>query len=93
MQLKDKPEFSDPTTTDSIPALNGLVPGADDQHVIIPIGQALGASPHFQVDHLNEIILSGDATAPSTLVITDLQVLAHNDQAAAPASPPPPPQK
>ena len=89
MQLKDHPEFSDSSTTDAAPVLNGLVPSASEQRIIIPMSQLLGSNTKFQSDHLDEIIISGDATAPTMLSLTDLQILAHNDQPAAPAAPPP----
>lgn len=89
LQLKDHPEFSDSTTTDSTPVLNGVVPKAEEQRVTVPIGQLL-TNPKFQSDHLSEIILSGDSTAPATLLLTDLQILAQNDQSATPASTPTP---
>jgi len=79
VRLKDAPEFSTATTTEPVPALNGLVPGADYQQVVVPVSQLIGSSPNFKLDHLNEIILSGDTTAPATLVIDGLQVLVHND--------------
>jgi hypothetical protein len=90
MQLKDHPEFSDPTTTDPVPTLNGIVPGADDQRIVVPMSQLTGSSPNFQSDHLDEIIISGENTAPCTLVMTDLQVLAHYDKPNSPAAPPSP---
>jgi hypothetical protein len=91
MQLKDAPEFVDQTTTEPVPALNGIVPGADYQHIIVPTGQLLGSSPHFQTDRLWEVILSGDTTAPATLMIDGLQLLARNDKPSPPAAPAPAP--
>ena len=76
LQLRDEPEFSPPTTTDRAPLLNGLTLNADYQRVSVPMSQVLGPASPFQTDHLTEIILSGNAAAPATLVIDGLSAIA-----------------
>jgi len=78
-QLRDTPEFSPPTTTARIPILNDLGLTADYQRVDMLINDLLAQSPQFQSDRLGEIIISGEATAPVTLSIEGMQILARED--------------
>ena len=87
LQLHDVPEFSPPTTTDRVPVLNGLVLNADYQRVVIPMKQVLGTASQFQLDHLDEIVLSG-ADSPVTLVMDGLQAITTYPPPANPKSAP-----
>jgi hypothetical protein len=75
LQLKDEPAFSPPTTTAPVPLLAGVTLTPAYQRVTLPMTKILGQATLFQVDHLDEIILSGENDAPGTLVIDGLQVL------------------
>jgi hypothetical protein len=92
LRFKDAPKFSDATTADPVPALNGIIPGADYQHVIVPLSQVIGSNTHLQTDRVSEVILSGDTDAPATLFVDGLQYLVQYDKpnVPAPVAPAPP---
>jgi hypothetical protein len=83
LQLRDAPEFSPPTTTDRVPLLHGITLGGSYQRIAVSMSQALGPTAPLQTDHLAEIMISGESTAPGTLVIDALT--------AIPVFPPPTP--
>ena len=83
LQIADRPEFSAPTTTPKLPLLEGKTLGADYIHVVVPISQLLAQSPGFQTNKLDQVIISGETTAPATLYIDGLQFLVHDDDAPA----------
>ena len=87
VQFCDRPEFSEPTMTGSTEMLPGAVPGSDNRRVVVPIARLVEESPQFQTTHLDEIILSGSAEAPATLVIDGLRFLATDAENTPSSSP------
>ena len=84
LQLRDDPDFSPPTTTEKVAVLNGVTLGPTWQRIIVPMQQVLGTATQFQLDHLDEIIVSGDGSAPATLVMDGLQALATDPKPPVP---------
>jgi hypothetical protein len=76
LQLRDQPAFSPPIDTDKVPLLAGVTLNANYQHVVISMPQIIGKASLFQLDHLDEFILSGENDAPGSFVIDGLQALA-----------------
>lgn len=83
VQLQDRPEFSPPTTTDKVEALQGQVLTADYQQIVVPMDKLVPPGSQFQTSHLAEIILSGESDAPGTLIIDGLQIIARYNEAAS----------
>ena len=76
LQLRDQPAFSPPITTDRVPILSGMTMNGNYQRVVIPMTMIIGKASLFQLDHLDEIILSGENDAPGSFVLDGLQALA-----------------
>ena len=76
LQLRDQPAFSPPINTDKVPLIPGITLNLNYQRLVIPMTQIIGKTTLFQLDHLDEIILSGENDAPGSFVIDGLQALA-----------------
>lgn len=86
VQLRDQPEYSEPTTTGRVPVSECIREGGisgDYRRVIVPLGRLLAACPQFQTGHLSKIIITGDAAKPGTLLIDGPRILATLDDQPA----------
>lgn len=94
LQLRDVPVLAEPVTTERVSVRTGMRAGsigADYRRVVLPFSRLLGKNdPPLQTRRIGRIIISGAATAPATLFINDLQILAPGEE-KNPADEPPPP--
>ena len=83
VQLRDEPEFSPPTFSEKIEALQGKVLTNDYQQFVVPMDQLLPPGSPLQTNHLAEVIISGESDAPATLNIDGLEFIARYNEAAS----------
>jgi hypothetical protein len=86
LQLRDSPEFSDPTTTARIPIFHFIAEGGiagDYRRAVIPLSQLVGTNSQLQTARISNIIISGATDGPVTLFMDGPRVLAS---AEAPAT-------
>jgi len=92
LQLRDKPEYSEPVTTERIPIFANIREGGiagEYRRVVVPFSLMIGPDSEFQMGRLNRIIISGDAAEPSKLFIDGPRILATMDEPEIPAKPAP----
>jgi hypothetical protein len=82
VQLRDQPEFSDPTTTAPVP-LSGFIPegglSGEYRQAVVPLTRLLGSNSQLQTTSLKNIILSGTTDGPVTVYIDGPRVLVSPD--------------
>jgi hypothetical protein len=81
LQLRDQPEFSDPTTTAPVPLPGFIANGgiAGDYRAVVPLSRILGSNSQLETTSLKSIILSGTTAGLVTLYMADPRVLVSPD--------------
>ena len=72
VQLRDQPEFSDPTTTPPLPVYGFIAEGGisgEYRRAVIPLARLLGSNSQLQTTSLKSIILTGTTDGPVTLYV------------------------
>jgi hypothetical protein len=78
LQLRDEPEFSEPTTTAAVMVPNVKI-GSDYQRIVAPLDELLGSNPQFQTGRVRKIIISGTTSGPVTLYFDRPRMLGSGD--------------